>query len=134
MRQGRPAASERIDVLGIPRQLRGLMTSPWVHREHAPVVPLAEEHCVVPAIAPRHLERRDAEALEVLPEQLLAPLDELRPMELALRRGSDSDPFIASLKWRCCLRQCRRQTVPQFAQVCELRLQVVNDPLQRRPL
>ena len=35
MRQGRPAASDLRDVVGIPRQLRGLITSPWVHHEHA---------------------------------------------------------------------------------------------------
>ena len=61
------------------------MRSPWVHREHAPVVPLADKHCVVPAIAPRHLERRDEEAndLEMLREPR-APLDEVTPLELAL--------------------------------------------------
>ena len=54
---------------------------------------MAEEHCVVPAIAPRHLERRDVEALalDVLPEAL-APLDEVRPLEVALRRGRDPFP------------------------------------------
>ena len=59
MRQGRPAASDLRDVVGIPRELRGLSTSPWVHHEHAPVGPPAEEHCVParPAIAPHHLPR-----------------------------------------------------------------------------
>ena len=78
------------DVVGAPRKLLDHVASPRVHREGPPVAPTTDEHCVPVPVAPRHLKLCDADHGVPGHEMLLeprAPLDVVRPIELALRRG-----------------------------------------------
>ena len=85
--------------MGALRQLLILRLGPWVHRELHLVFPGAEEHCLFLLVVPHHLKPLDAEGrsleMGIIPR---APLDEMRPIEPALRPGGDSSRDVHA-KW-----------------------------------